>query len=61
MELVVWLERSIKTPEQTKIATNRMEEGKTVSMRTFYKAINMLKEMAEAQAVEHLLQAKKTR
>eukprot|EP00972_Heterocapsa_arctica_P078807 11621603-Heterocapsa_arctica.AAC.1 len=61
MELVVWLERSIKTPESTKLTAIKKEEEKPANTRTFYRAINMLKGMGESQTVEHTGEAKKTR
>eukprot|EP00972_Heterocapsa_arctica_P060733 8959340-Heterocapsa_arctica.AAC.1 len=61
MELVVWLERSIKAPETAKIMCFKKEEEKPVNAKIFYKAINMLKEMGEFQTVEQMGEAKKTR
>eukprot|EP00972_Heterocapsa_arctica_P049518 7288258-Heterocapsa_arctica.AAC.1 len=61
MELVVWLEKTIKAPETGRMAENKKEEEKMVNTKDFYKAINMLKELSEDALRENKEEAKMTR
>eukprot|EP00972_Heterocapsa_arctica_P106232 15649402-Heterocapsa_arctica.AAC.1 len=61
MELVVWIEATLKGPETTGAAATRSEEGKPVSTKRFQQGIDMLKEMLEVQMMEITQQAQKTR
>eukprot|EP00972_Heterocapsa_arctica_P079527 11719846-Heterocapsa_arctica.AAC.1 len=59
MELVVWLEKNIKAPEN--IGDRKQEEEKSVGIKDFNEAINMLKDMNEDLVKANLEEARRTR
>jgi hypothetical protein len=61
MELVVWIEETVKAPENTSPPENNKEEDRPVTTKRFQQGINMLKEMMEVQKIESAQQARRIR